>query len=235
MLTINSEFNVWNSLQNLGILLWEKDINLVYKNANSVFIKLFDVKDIYFLIGKTDYDMPCAAKDLADMFRRGDSQVIKEQKPIRFLEIIKVKNNQMRMLIVTKSPHLNSKRKVVGVFGHAIDVTNSFFKIGHILMGININKSNQIMCNDFDHSKIKNNLTSRQTEVLFFLLRNKTAKEIARFLNLKPRTVEFYIGNIKKKFGCKTKSDLFEKASEKGFLNIIPKTLLTIQCSIILN
>lgn len=69
-------------------------------------------------------------------------------------------------------------------------------------------------------------LSSRESECLFYLLRGKTAKQIARLLNLSPKTVEHYIENIKLKFQCQTKSELISKAIEQGFTNIIPKSIV---------
>lgn len=233
---LNSNYHLWKTLQNSGILLWEKDKNFKFTQANNVFINLLNFKNTQSLIGKTDDDIPCAAKELAEVFRSGDQQVILQERSLRFLEIFRVKNDEWKMMIVIKSPRFDSYGNVDGTTGHAVDVTNPFFKIGYILMGLN-NKStsDSINCASYiisQNSVNRDKLTPRQIEVLFFLLRNKTAKEIALFLKLEVRTIEYYINNIKKKFHCKTKSDLCDKASEKGYLNIIPESLINIQCSI---
>lgn len=57
-----------------------------------------------------------------------------------------------------------------------------------------------------------NNLSKRQLECLWWLTRNKTAKEIAKILNLSHRTVEDYISQIKIKLTCSTKQELVEYA-----------------------
>lgn len=69
-------------------------------------------------------------------------------------------------------------------------------------------------------------LTARQSECMFFLLRGKTAKEIARILNLSFRTVEGHIEGIKYKLVCSTKSELISKAIAEEYMNIIPTSLL---------
>lgn len=51
-------------------------------------------------------------------------------------------------------------------------------------------------------------LTPREKECLHWYRLGKTAKETARILNLSPRTVEGYLDNIKRKFGCRYKRDL---------------------------
>ncbi len=53
-------------------------------------------------------------------------------------------------------------------------------------------------------------LTVRETECARLLILGKTTKEIARGLNISPKTVEVYINNIKQKTGCHYKHDLIK-------------------------
>lgn len=52
--------------------------------------------------------------------------------------------------------------------------------------------------------------TNRETECIAHLLKGKTIKATAHALGLSPRTVEFYLNNMKQKLGCNTKSKLVE-------------------------
>lgn len=64
------------------------------------------------------------------------------------------------------------------------------------------------------HFKIISNeskLTNRQMECAKLLMNGKTAKEIARSLGLSPRTVEYYLTNIKLKLECNNKVELVTK------------------------
>ncbi|MDQ3239769.1 MAG: LuxR C-terminal-related transcriptional regulator [bacterium] len=51
-------------------------------------------------------------------------------------------------------------------------------------------------------------LSKKESEISMLLVKGKTAKEIARVLNLSYRTVEHYIENVKSKFGVKRKAHL---------------------------
>jgi DNA-binding CsgD family transcriptional regulator len=53
-------------------------------------------------------------------------------------------------------------------------------------------------------------LGKREGECLTYFSTGKTAKEIARIMNLSPRTVESYIINVKRKVGINKKSELID-------------------------
>lgn len=54
----------------------------------------------------------------------------------------------------------------------------------------------------------KLHLTQREIQCLAGVVKGLSSKNIARKLNLSYRTIEFYIANIKKKYGCRTKFEL---------------------------
>lgn len=65
---------------------------------------------------------------------------------------------------------------------------------------------------------LKAPFSKRQIQCLRYLLRGKSAVYIARMLALSPKTIEYYIDEIKFKMGCATKAEIIEKAIEKGYL-----------------
>lgn len=69
------------------------------------------------------------------------------------------------------------------------------------------------------------NLTRREAEVLYFLIRGYNAREIADKLNLKKRTINGYIDNIKNRWGVTSKGSLIEKAIDMGYSTVMPCTL----------
>ena len=52
-------------------------------------------------------------------------------------------------------------------------------------------------------------------------MRGKTAKEIAKVLNLSPRTIEFYVEQLKAKWDCRKTTELVSKILQAG--NILGK------------
>lgn len=65
-------------------------------------------------------------------------------------------------------------------------------------------------------------LTAQETATIVQLLRGNTAKQAAKSLGLSPRTVEFYIQRIKKKFGCQNKSALLNMILKTNFVEDHP-------------
>lgn len=62
-------------------------------------------------------------------------------------------------------------------------------------------------------------LTQREADCMLQMLRGKSVDGIAKAIALSPRTVEFYIKNIKKKLSCRTKFDLVDKIIDSDFMN----------------
>ncbi len=70
----------------------------------------------------------------------------------------------------------------------------------------------------------RNELTERQLDCVYYLVKGMTFKQIGKELNLSPRTVEHYIENIKVKFDCFSRFDLITKALQ---LPVIKEKLLS--------
>ena len=51
-------------------------------------------------------------------------------------------------------------------------------------------------------------LTARETQCLIYIMRGLTLRETSNNVSLSVRTVEFYFSNIKKKIGCRKKSEV---------------------------
>ena len=76
-----------------------------------------EVNDVHHeseVLGKTDYDL--YPKTLADKYTRDDRKVMKTRKPIvNAIEL--APNNTNRLVVYSKAPVLDRKRKVIGVAG----------------------------------------------------------------------------------------------------------------------
>jgi DNA-binding CsgD family transcriptional regulator len=63
--------------------------------------------------------------------------------------------------------------------------------------------------------------TKREAECMVWLLKGKTINSVATILKLSPRTVEYYIKNMKAKIGCRTKFELIDLVYASEFVKSI--------------
>lgn len=63
--------------------------------------------------------------------------------------------------------------------------------------------------------------TRRESECMLWLLRGKTINGVALVLKLSPRTVEYYIKNMKNKLGCRTKFELIDLVYTSEFMKSV--------------
>lgn len=63
--------------------------------------------------------------------------------------------------------------------------------------------------------------TRRESECMLWLLRGKTINGVALVLKLSPRTVEYYIKNMKNKLGCRTKFELIDLIYTSEFMKSV--------------
>ncbi len=70
-------------------------------------------------------------------------------------------------------------------------------------------------------------LTRQEARCMVCFLRGNTVKGTARIMELSPRTVEYYVNNMKKKLSCCSKSDLVRRVVDCEFpynVNLDPLT-----------
>lgn len=61
-------------------------------------------------------------------------------------------------------------------------------------------------------------LTQREAETMAHIILGKTIHATGEAMGLSPRTVEFYLNNIKYKLHCRTRTDLISKVLNSGFM-----------------
>lgn len=213
-----------------------KDLNSNFIYANQHYADIIGFKDKGDVIGRTDFDMPCDTTNCAQMFREQDNQVIVKLETMRILDIHPFAGGEWKAYIFSKSPLYDIDQRASGTIFSGQDVTNaSTLELGALLSKMKvegvtndlIGQDSYLVGNKFGNIQ----LTNREAEVLFFILRGKTAKIIARTLGLSPRTIEKYSDNLKYKFNAVNLHELIDKAISMGYLNTIPETLFTTQIS----
>ena len=102
------------------------------------------------------------------------------------------------------------RNKLVGIFGcsFAIDSIQSYTKVLTLITKAGLFN---LLASFLKVSESNYYLSNREKEIISYLIRGKTAREIADKLNLSKRTVEHYLENIKAKTQSESKSELVDK------------------------
>ncbi len=146
------------------------------------------------------------------------NQEVMALKKMRFYdeEAVLRKNGNLVNYFSIKSPLFNDEGQVIGLLGCGFNsimssYENSFIQLKQLGL-INSPKLFFLMNFHLNQNRINNyHLSKREVEVIHHTISGKTAKQIAKILNLSPRTIEHYLENIKIKMNIATKNDLLEK------------------------
>lgn len=214
--------NIFNQLP--GYIGW-KDIYFKHQGCNLNLARALGLQHIEEIIGLTDSCFQPQDENQIQFHRRNDELAVSGK-------IVKAIHRSTSpydgsFFYFTKKPTLDEKNDITGVLYHCIEFDYSKFFLELQTMEKKHIHEDQIPSHyylDAHHNPYQ--LSPRELESLFFLLRGKTAKQIAENLRLSKRTVESYIEQIKNKFGCQNKAELLCHAVMAGYLNVIPGGLL---------
>jgi DNA-binding CsgD family transcriptional regulator len=126
-----------------------------------------------------------------------------KEKAIKLIQTANTQPN--KLLLATYSKEFTQK----GVFNNK----GNYYKDAR-----NIFKTNKYF---FDTNIKKGYLTRRELECLLLTLEGKTLKEVGFLLNISLKSVDSYLTIVKEKLGCHNRSQLFRKAAEAGFTNLL--------------
>jgi len=179
-----------------------KDKTGKYLCCNLTFAKIAGFSSPEKIIGKTDHDL-----FLPFLEERGIKEIVNLDQAIMFYDIektvIEIGINQSKLkakYISKKAPLKNKYDKIIGIVGTSLEITDQI-------------STNILTISSTENLKIPK-LSQRQIECLYYLFRGLTNKQIAKTLNLSPRTIETYVEQLKNKLACNTKSELIAKAFE---------------------
>lgn len=216
-------------IENLEKLSPDRNTILFWKNEHSVYQGL-DSKGTAIagckVLGEIDHELPWS--ELADDLIVADTTA-RNGELVETLELTKMATGVKVPLYSRKMPLIDRAGKSHGVVGLSTQIIyTEFIEIVHLL-NLSLPRNSNHPVHFFIKSSAHAYLTPKESECLFFLLRGKSAKEIAYFLNLSPRTVETHIVHIKNKCNIRTKEDLFDLAIKYSLISVIPKSLINIK------
>lgn len=183
------------------------------------------------VIGQSYCNFPCKISELHYSLVAQDKIVLNTKKPLKIIGRFCYSKDSWKVLLGQKYLIKNERDEIIGVVAHFDEITHyPIFDFLH-LFGVFDNSRYKFNLNQQISYHIEDSypdipLTERESECLFFVLRGKITKEIAKILKISPRTVETYFDNIKTKLRCDNKSQVIEKSISLGYMHIIPKGLI---------
>lgn len=171
-----------------------------------------------------DHLLPCPLSELHREFFEEDQLALKTEREQQFLGQYCYNGNDWRTIFYSKAPRY-TEGKLVGLTTIIHDIGNTpLAPVSLRLLHMTNPGKKQFgyLLRDDYHEL---NLSKRQSEVLFFLIRGKTSKEIAEFLDVSQRTVETHVEYIKFKLSLETKADIIAFCVDNGYANMIPRSI----------
>lgn len=128
------------------------------------------------------------------------------------------------MFYNNKYPWRNEDGQLIGVFCYAQEIKSIEFlkEVYQFSMSDHLNLDQPYAA----YHPLLSVITKRESEVLFYVVRGKTAQAIADRLCISKRTVEHHIDRLKTKFACQNKAELVAYALQQGYASYMPPRLL---------
>lgn len=184
-----------------------------YLECNLAQAKRFGLKTGNDVLGRMDRDFDFFPSNQVQIVTRNDLEVMSQEKPKMVIELCTFVNRKPQPMFSIKFPFYNQAGKILGVFGMSapLDENNVFATtLPQVMLAQQVNSVETAQAEQKFSCQAK--VSRREKECLYYLAQGMTAKEIARVLSLSPRTIEFYIENMKKKFNCSNRIELIAKA-----------------------
>jgi DNA-binding CsgD family transcriptional regulator len=200
-----------------------------FQNVNPAYAKVVGYPQYESLLGLSYENFKGDAVEHTHYFKQQDQTVIATHKPLEFLSYHRYADGNWHLLWGEKNIILDETHQAVGVYSRAKDMTqHPLIDMSRFLMREaqeqfgRFRQQSFIYYIDRDYQEFQ--MTPKEKEVLFYLLRGKTVLDIANLLCRSKRTVDMHVESLKQKFNVGSKALLIEKAILYGYMNFIPKT-----------
>ncbi len=226
-----------NILDQLPGVVLCTDLNIKFTYCNQQALRTFGFSNQESMLDTTPHDFKCKASENADKFSELGKRAIMERNTNSVI-ITDVYNDEKPLIHLVNNSVIMKNNEPSGALIYGAELNNKmFFNILNqlILSNRRFNKKINLNCQECYaiEKTYSDNLSPRESECLFYIIRGKTMKSIADIFSISPRTIEKHVESIKRKMKCTTKNQVIEKAIGKGYLSIILTNVL-ISSSLIL-
>jgi DNA-binding CsgD family transcriptional regulator len=190
------------------------ELHIAWKDTNSNFLGCRELTEKMAgmtrsdIVGLNDKDM--LWRDRAFSYLQDEKAVLESRKTKCVYESATIKQGE-KDLLTFKTPMISSSGIISGIFQISFILEHyAMFKLVEFVNRLDILNCSPKLLPLPNYSVIRQ-LTKREQECFFHLVRGRSCKKIARLLICSPRTVEKHIDNIKIKLRCSTRAQLIDK------------------------
>lgn len=136
-----------------------------------------------------------------------------------------------KVLLTEKIPFKNSLQNKKVLLSVAVEITEKeILSTLHLVEHYSpLSEGNVLIISNSSYLREKfpdNHFGHKDIECIYYLLRGRSAKVIARYFNCSSKTIEARLERLRGKFQCSSKQMLVEKLTEFGFMTMIPESIL---------
>jgi DNA-binding CsgD family transcriptional regulator len=211
------------------ISVLDVDSKFMQLNCLQAHVMGYSHTDKVYGLGYEYFRGPARAR--AELFYQADQQSMRTGQKNQYLSYDCFSDDQWLLLLCEKTPLCNEQGEVVGIYSSAknmaplqlIDLSQFLIQSQQRVVG---KMKQQYFTFHLNNNNTQYPLSKRECEVLFYILRGKTAKEIAAIFCRTLGSVNGHLEHLKDKFSVHSRSQLVEKAIMEGYMNYLPDTLL---------
>lgn len=193
-----------------------KDRESRYLFINDAALYYYGIPKNFDYFGCLDSELPHPGAELAEEFQKNDKIIIEKEKTIIEIETHTYgKNQTLQPHLCKKSPFYDTQGQCTGILCQGLNI-----KISHIYSGC-FEKNNSLTTNSINYL-----FTKRDLDIIFWVQQRLASKEIARKLNLSPRTIENKLQLIYEKANVHSRSQFIKYCKSVGLDGHIPESLL---------
>lgn len=205
-----------SEIYKLPLCIYFLDTNSALQSLNEYELNFLDRNSIKDLVGLTAKDI--IRPDVAESWIANDLEVIRTRKKIFKDEILIRKDEITIPLLTIKFPWYDQNNHLIGIFGisaiidkeSGISLADSMSMLTQTgLLNTEITQNQLLPGLSYGYGDIY--FTQREKEILFHLVRGKSAKNIAHIFGRSQRTIEHHIENMKFKTKSHSKAELIDK------------------------
>jgi len=212
----DTPIEVFNNLPSSVLFYWKNEQSIHYGcNDRMAEITGFKATEI---AGTTAYEF--MQSEEADIIVANDQQVLKKQVMQSFIEVCCFRTQKEAFTELSiKTVLRNSAHQIKGTFGISLILNDPYLlESANSLKKINfLGKDSMPLL--FLPTKYQAELTPKERQCVYHLVKGKTVKEIANALKISGRTVETHLTQIKQKLGCYTRAQIIDKVFNEGLIS----------------